>query len=238
MGLDTDIVVLVPVYQRPERVPLLTESFAASRPKRASLVFLVSPEDKPERAAVAHMKNHLVVPFRRGRGDWARKINYGYKHTTEPWILCAADDIRFHQGWDTALRRAMLTGKRVLGTEDLNPHANKDGIYSPHPLVARTYADEYGTVDGPGRVFCEQYHHNYPDRELSATAIARDEWMFVPDAILEHMHPGWTGTEVDATYLLGARFGQRDYNLYVRRHRLWRREKRIRERSLRNAHPH
>lgn len=235
MGVD-EIVVLVPVFQRPQNVYPLIASFDMSAAKHASLLFVASFNDRDELDALDGVP-HLVVPWRRNRGDWAKKINYGYKHTTEPWILCAADDVRFHRGWDKALRRAMLTGKRVFGTEDLNPHANKDGIYSPHPLVARSYADEYGTVDGPGRIMCEQYHHNYPDRELSATAIARDEWLYVPDAIVEHLHPGWTGTENDATYRLGARFGQRDYNLYVRRHKLWRQEKRMRERSLRNAHP-
>jgi len=232
-----DIVVLVPVYQRPGRVRSLLDSFDQSRPTNARLLFVASPGDTAELFALADLP-HLVVPFRQGRGDWAKKINWGYRHTTEPWLLCAADDIRFHKGWDRALRRAMKTGKRVLGTNDLNPHANPENIYSPHPLVARSYADERGTVDKRRRVVCEDYHHNYPDRELAATAISRDEWLYVPDAVLEHLHPGWTDTPADETYRLGARFGQRDYLLHVRRHRLWKREQRIRERALRNANPH
>lgn len=123
----------------------------------------------------------------------------------------------------------MFTGKRVLGTSDLNPNTNPDGIYSPHPLVARSYAEEWGTVDRKGHIFCEAYDHNYPDRELAATAIARGEWLFVPDAVIEHLHPGWTSTEADSTYRLGARRAQRDYNLYLRRHRLWVREQKLRE---------
>lgn len=232
-----DIVVLVPVYQRPHRVKPLTHSFWNSQPRNASLLFIASPEDTEQRQALLDT-DHLVFPRRQGPGDWARKINYGYRHTVQPWILCAADDVHFHPGWDSCLRRAMHTGKRVLGTEDLNPHANPQGIYSPHPLVARTYADERGTVDTKRAIVSEHYHHNYPDRELAATAIARDEWLFVPDAVIEHHHPGWTDTPLDDTYRLGALHGDRDYRLHQRRSRMWIKEKRLRERRERLANPH
>lgn len=228
-----EIVVLVPVYQRPQNVAPLIASFNRSRPKNARLVFVTSRGDEPEHQAIADAgADVLHYPGRRTNGDWAKKINYGYRHTDEPWILCGADDIRFHEGWDKALRRAMLTGKRVLGTEDLNPHANKNGIYSPHPMVARTYVEERGVVDRKGLIVCEQYSHNYPDRELAATAISRDEWLYVPDAILEHLHPAWTEHPADDTYLLGAQNAQTDYRLHLRRSRMWHREKKIRERAL------
>jgi hypothetical protein len=215
----------------------LVHSFRTSDATNASLLFIASPEDREQLDA---LENHgpawITVPWQRGRGDWAKKINFGYRKTDEPWVLCAADDIHFHPGWDGALRRAMKTGKRVLGTNDLNPNANPTGIYSPHPLVARSYADGQGVVDKPKQVVCEQYDHNYPDRELAATAISRDEWLFVPDAIIEHLHPSVTGTPADDTYRLGAQRAQRDYLMYIRRHRLWIREKRLRERAAR-AYP-
>ncbi len=236
MGL-TDIVVLVPVYQRPHRVIPLLRSFEKSRPNHAFVTFIASPEDSDQLDALEGT-NHLVVPFPRARGDWARKINWGYRNTSEPWILCGADDIDFHPGWDRALRRAIRYGKRVLGTNDLNPNHNPENIYSPHPLVARSYVEQHGVVDKRGQVMCEQYHHNYPDRELAATAISRNEWQYVPDAILEHLHPGWTDTPPDHTYAIGAQHGIRDYNMYIRRHRLWIKERTLRERALKHAgHP-
>lgn len=217
----TEIVVLVPVYQRPYRVQPTVDSFLASEPTSARLLFIVSPEDKDERAALDGHP-HLVMPHPRTRGDWARKINHGYRWTTEPWILCAADDIRFHPGWDRVLLDvAAHTGKRVIGTRDLNPHASGERIYSPHPLVARSYADELGTVDGPGRIFCELYDHNYPDRELAGTAIARDEWAFAKRAIIEHLHHGWTDTKMDRTYRLGLRNEARDRMLFEARRKQW-----------------
>lgn len=218
-----EIVVLVPVFQRPHAVATLIDSFQRSFPRKAELLFIASPEDAAELAALADVP-HLVAPFRRSRGDWARKINFGYRNTSAPWMLLGADDIHFKPGWDSCLRRAWKrSGKRVLGTSDLNPHANSLGIYSPHPLVARSYADEGGTIDRSGEVVCELYWHNYPDRELAATAIAREEWIFVPDAVIEHLHPGWTERSDDRTYQLGAKHAQRDYRLHLKRHRLWER---------------
>ncbi len=232
MGVDT-IVVLVPVYMRPHRVSSLIHSFENSSPKDAYLLFIASTEDTAQIDALnEHTNMYLVLPGNRTRGDWAKKINYGYRQTSAPWMLLAADDVHFKPGWDSALRRAAKrSGKRVLGTSDLNPHANPDGIYSPHPMVARSYADERGVVDKRKAVVCEMYHHNYPDRELSATAISRGEWLFVPDAVIEHLHPGWTDTPEDHTYRLGAQHGQRDYQMYIRRHRLWDRERKLRERQ-------
>ena len=232
------IVVLVPVYRRPHRVSSLIHSFLNSYPQNAALLFIASPEDKEQRDALdEHTSLYLTLPGNRSRGDWARKINYGYKHTDAPWMLLGADDIHFKPGWDSALRRAAATGKRVLGTADLNPHANPAGIYSPHPLVARSYADDYGVIDAKRQVVSEAYDHNFPDRELAATAIARDEWLFVPDAVIEHLHPGWTDTPIDDTYRLGALQGDKDYRLHQKRSRLWIKEQRLRERRERLANP-
>lgn len=202
---------------RPWRVQELIGSFEQSQPQSAYLLFIASPEDTKELEALNGVE-HLVMPHRRGRGDWAKKINFGYRNTTAPWMLCGADDIHFRHGWDKALMRAVSgTGKRVLGTNDLNPHAHPQGIYSPHPLVARSYADELGTMDGPGAVVCEVYDHNYPDRELATTAIVRNEWSFVRNAVIEHLHPGWTGSRPDKTYRLGSRQIRRDSRIYETR---------------------
>ncbi len=214
------LVVVVPVYKRPHRVEPLVESFAASNPD-ARLLFVASPEDRAELAALEG-HDHLVTEGRRRPGDWAHKINLGYRETTEPWIVCCGDDVHFHPGWDKhILLKAELTGKRVIGTSDMNPRADSAGVYSPHPAVARSYADELGTVDGPGQIMFEGYDHNYPDRELAATAIWRGEWAFCKRAILQHLHPALSSAPADATYRLGMRNFGADGRLFKQRSRLW-----------------
>ncbi len=214
------IVVICPVYRRPHRVEPLVESFNATNPK-AHLLFVASPEDKEELAALDGHP-HLVMPERRRMGDWAAKVNLGYRSTTDEWILACGDDVHFHPRWDHHILLAhQRTGKRVIGTSDMNPRADDKGIYSPHPAVHRSYADELGTVDQKGLVMCEAYDHNYPDRELAATAIARGEWFFCRRAILEHLHPAFSKTPPDATYRLGMRQFGRDGRLFRQRSRLW-----------------
>lgn len=214
------IAVIVPVYKRPQRVQPLLESFHATNPD-AHLLFVASPEDRAELAALQDVP-HLVMPLRRRPGDWAAKINLGYRSTTDEWILACGDDVHFHRRWDVALLRcATKTGARVIGTHDLNERAAATGIYSPHPAVHRSYADELGTVDGPGQIMFEGYDHNYPDRELAATAIFRGEWAFCRQAVLEHLHPALGSGKQDATYRLGMRQFGRDGRLFRQRSGLW-----------------
>ncbi len=214
------IVVVVPVYRRPHRVQPLRDSFAASG-TTADLLFVASPEDRDTLAALKGI-DHLVTENRRRAGDWASKINLGYRHTEHDWIVCCGDDVHFHPGWERQLMRTHnKTEARVIGTSDMNPRADVAGIYSPHPAVHRSYADELGTVDGPGAIMYEGYDHNYPDRELAATAIHRGEWAFSRNTILEHLHPAFGGGANDSTYRLGMRNFGRDGRLFRQRSRKW-----------------
>lgn len=214
------IAVIVPVYRRPHRVQPLVESFNATHPD-AHLLFVASPEDREELKALDGIP-HLVMPNRRRAGDWAAKINLGYRETSDDWILACGDDVRFGRRWDSALMFcAGKTGARVIGTHDMNERAAAAGIYSPHPAVHRSYADELGSVDRKGEIMHEGYDHNYPDRELAATAISRGEWAFCKRAVIEHLHPALGHGKPDATYRLGMRNFGRDGRLFRQRSRLW-----------------
>ena len=214
------IAVIVPVYKRPHRIHALLESFNATSPD-AHILFVASPEDREELKALRDVP-HLVMPGRRRPGDWAAKINMGYRHTQDEWILACGDDVAFGRKWDKALMLcAEKTGARVIGTHDMNERAAKAGIYSPHPAVHRSYADELGTVDAPGQIMCELYDHNYPDRELAATAIARGEWAFCRRAVLQHLHPALGKHPTDSTYRLGMRNFGRDGRLFRQRSVKW-----------------
>lgn len=214
------IAVIVPVYKRPHRIQPLLESFNATNPD-AHLLFVASPEDREEIAALQGIP-HLVMPLRRRPGDWAAKINLGYRSTTDEWIVACGDDVHFHPRWDHhILLTHRLKKKRVIGTSDMNPRADVLGIYSPHPAIHRSYADDLGTIDRPGEIMCEAYDHNYPDRELAATAIWRGEWAFCKRAVLQHLHPAFNAGPTDATYRLGMRNFGRDGRLFRQRSRRW-----------------
>ena len=218
-----EIAVLVPVLDRPHRAAPLADAFRAATPAGIyRLVFLCSLEDPAEYEACNQTGElTLTVPWPAGPGDWARKINHGYRHTTEPWMLCGADDLLPHPGWAEAALRLADPGVGVIGTNDLGNPTVMAGKHSTHPLVARWYADEHGTVDGPGRVVTEAYGHQWTDTELVQTAMSRGAWVFAADSHVRHAHPFWTKGPMDATYEKGMASSREDQRLFARRKSLW-----------------
>lgn len=219
------IVVLVPVLNRPGNAQKLVDSLAASEAD-AEIVFLCTVNDTDEIAACqATGARTEIVPWRPTRGDWAKKINWGHKHTDEPYLLLGADDLHFHPRWDEyALRAARTTGAGVVGTNDLGNRWVMKGQLATHALVDRVYADESGTIDEPGKILHEGYFHNWVDAELTETAVARGKFAFARQSHVEHLHPSWGKAEIDATYTRGLDQSQfeRDRNLLHKRRPLWR----------------
>jgi hypothetical protein len=222
----SEVVILVPVLARPDNArPLVRSIHAATEDVAHRILFLVSPGDQRQLKACHDSGVDVLVTDWEGgsRGDYARKINLGYRETTEPWLLMAADDLRFHAGWAS---EAVAVGERyrvgIVGTNDMGNPRVKRGTTSTHPLIRRFYIDECGgTPDGTGDVLHEGYHHNFCDSELVDVAKARDCWAFAPRSYVEHLHPHWGHGALDDTYRHGLRHFHDDGRLFVQRSRLW-----------------
>jgi hypothetical protein len=155
-----DLVILVPMLGRPHTVAPLVESIREATPGARAL-FLVSPGDDHVHAAVDEVDcERLTVPFE-PVGDYARKINTGYRATTEPLIFTGACDILFHRGWFEAAMAKLRFGVGVVGTNDLGNPRVMAGQHATHFLVTRAYANQHGTIDQPGAIFHEGYPHEY-----------------------------------------------------------------------------
>ena len=217
--MTAPVVVLAPVLQRTEKIPGMVESLRATCPE-AHLLLICSEGDAVVDFAESSNLEHLDVPgpF---PGDYARKINAGYRATDEPLLFLGADDIRFHPGWFEAARAKMTDGVGVVGTQDLGSQRVINGEHSTHSLISREYVDEFGTVDGPGEILNEAYKHNFCDDELIGTAKSRNAWAFANDSIVEHHHPAWGKGENDDVYRLGRSGFKLDRRLFYRRQRLW-----------------
>lgn len=213
-----DTAVLILVLRRPDHVaPVLESLLASSDPGRFHPVFIASPGDRDEHAAVRDAgADLLILPEEPGRGDYAKKINLGYRETTEELIFTGADDLRFHANWlDYAL--AKLSGRSrigVVGTNDLGSRRVMRGEHATHSLVSRRYADEWGTADQKGQVLVEVYHHNFVDDELVHTAKIRAAWAFARASVVEHLHPHWGKGKLDATYRLGLKDFEMDRQVF------------------------
>lgn len=217
------IVVLVPVLDRPHRVQLLVESLAAScAPGSAWPYFLLSPGDADEEEAVsASGARYSVMEWEAGRGDYARKMNYGFTATTDEFVFLAADDLTFRPGWaEHAIARHHETGACVVGTNDLGNQRVVKGEHSTHSLVHRDYG-ACGTIDDPSKLLHEGYHHNYVDDEFVDTAKWRGTYAHAADSIVEHLHPNWGKAQNDDTYRRGNEHFNDDRAYYIERTRLW-----------------
>jgi hypothetical protein len=217
-----DLVILVPMLGRPHHVPPLLDSTGRTVPG-ARVLFVVSPHDTAVHQAVAAADGEmLTVPYK-PRGDYARKINAGYRYTSQPLIFTGASDLRFHAGWfEAACAQLSRPGVGVVGTNDLGSPRVVQGQHSTHSLVTRAYADKYGTIDCPGAILCEQYIHEFVDDELVGTAKHRGAFAFAADSHVEHLHPNWRpDIPMDRLYAQQSRRMAASRQLYARRRRLW-----------------
>lgn len=224
----SEIAVLIPVYGRPDSAARVYQSLRDSAAD-ASPYFIVSPDDEAGLHACLQHATTFIAPFTRGHADWARKINYGYQLTDEPFLLLGADDLHFHPGWDVeVLKVARSTNAGVTATNDLgNPHVMR-GHLATHALINRRYVWEHGTIDEPGKILHEGYFHNWVDAELTETAQARRLFAFAKRSHVEHLHPSWGKAPRDATYEIAldqSRFEQ-DRRLLQERRGLWKAQRR------------
>jgi hypothetical protein len=217
-----EILIVVPVLGRPKAAQPVADSVRENTTVPYRLVFCCNAEDNHQIAAcLATGCDVQFFPPAPRPGDWAKKINTVYSRSTEPFLLCAADDLVFHPGWDVAALRVAAEGWGVIGTNDLGNSAVMAGMHATHPLVSRHYADCCGTADECGKFLHEGYTHQLVDVELVETAKARGAWAFAADSHVEHRHPFWRKGVDDETYRLGrARYAQ-DQALYQQRRRLW-----------------
>lgn len=215
--------ILIPVLRRPHRIAPLMESITATTPN-GNVLFIASPSDEAEIEALQKegVKYVVMDADYEGNGDYARKINYGYQITTEPFIFLGADDLRFHPNWFERASTFMVGRIGVVGTNDLGNSRVKAGQHSTHSLVSRAYIDRYGTIDERGKVLHEGYPHEFVDDELVGTARRRHAWAFARYSIVEHLHPNWGKAPMDSLYAAQHQRMADGTELFRRRSRLWR----------------
>ncbi len=215
MIYEEDLVVIVPVLDRPQNVAPLCASFSLSNtPGR--LMFVVTRGDDAELAAVeASGENYVLTE----KVTWPDKINLAYRmihnnHLAE-WVLFGADDVRFYEGWWDATSPFRAQPEIcVIGTNDLGNPRVTAGDHTTHPLVRASYM---GTIDDPDSVVHGGYAHSFVDDEFLWTAKMRQAWAFAPTAIIEHYHPFWNKSEWDATYEKGQATLEADKALWFAR---------------------
>ncbi len=216
---------LIPVLGRPQNAQPLVESIHAATSVPHTILFVCSRGDDAQIEA-CKTTNSVVLLIDGGDFEYARKINhaavYPLRKKAHEFVFLGADDIHFHDGWDlAALEVHENTGKPVIGTNDLGNPTVMAGRHATHNLVHRSYI-ERGTIDEPGKLLHEGYHHNYCDTEFIDTARSRNAWVFAPGSHVEHLHYIWHKGKDDDIYAKGRAMYGPDGRTYRDRKRLWR----------------
>lgn len=220
MPEERAVAVLCPVLNRPQNVKPLVESFKANTtPGEARLYFIYEEEDSAEAAAIEPFIGNAVGEISKvGAHTFAEKLNVGFSFTSEPWVLCIGDDVRFHEGWLDQARK-LSSEFDVIGTNDTAGQVKNrkvaNGSHADHFFVRRAYVEEHGgCLDGPGILAPECYKHWFTDMEIIKLARARGVFTPCLDSIVEHLHPGFDGNEQarrdDPTYMAAVEFSAED----------------------------
>jgi hypothetical protein len=213
------IALLIPVLGRPQQIKPLLASVAENTSSAHRVVFIFSPGDTAIEEAKDSQALLLTATWQPGKADYAKKLALGFEQTDEPWLFQGATDLVFYPGWDVyALKLAERTGCGVVGTNDLGNPLVKRGRHSTHSLFARSYITHYGgTSDGTGLIFSEAYDHQWTDSEFIETATRRRQFVFSKRSIVEHLHPHWGKSEMDATYEKAHRSTSHDQRMFMQR---------------------
>lgn len=213
-----DLTILVPVRGRPHHLAPLLGSIHDT--VDTDVLFLVSSNDAPVIQVLDTLEQQYLVSPPQRVGDYACKINTGYRHCTTPLVFLGATDLYFHPGWFERATAKLTNGIGVVGTNDLGNTRTQTG-HSTHSLVTREYVENYGTIDEPGKILHEGYVHEFVDDELVMTARKRKAYAHAADAIVEHLHPDWGKGEMDTSYRQQKSRMRESVGLYHQRSRLW-----------------
>lgn len=218
------LVILVPVLNRPHLVEPLLKNIAEATPEPHRVLFIADADDQPELKVLdAAGADYITLepPV-----NWARKVNEGYRKTTEPYFFVGADDLSYYPGWFSRAVSYMKPGIGIVGTNDLANPRVMCGEHSTHMLIRRSYIDKHsGVIDEPDTVIHPGYPHEFGDDELIQTAMARGAYAHAFDSLVQHCHPivGPMAEKVpdDDTYRLGRARTKQGRRLFHSRRRLW-----------------
>lgn len=218
-----DLVLIIPMLRRAHLVERLVESITEATPCDHRILFVATQRDDEVIAAVERTGCDLEVIGRNTVGDYAKKINTGYRKSTEPYLFLGAIDLHFHEGWfEAAVRHFADPSVGVVGTQDLANGRVIAGAHSTHSLVSRRYIDQFGTIDKRGMVLYEGYPHEYVDDEFIETARFRGAFRFEHDSIVEHLHPIVGKAPMDDLYADERRRMRIGAPIFRKRSKLWR----------------
>lgn len=214
-----EIDIIIPTLGRALNLPLLVANITETTPTAHRVVLILDSDDHPSWDATEGLD---VLAVEHG-GSYPVKTNAGVFGSSSPFVLLTGDDVIFHAGWlEPALAAFADKTIQVVGTRDLSP-ITADGSHVTMPILRRAYIRGQGAAwKEPGSCLHEGYHHNYSETETWQLAQHRGVARFIPESVIEHLHPDWGKRHLDSTDARGGQANkQHDHDLFNRRRSEW-----------------
>lgn len=185
----TEIVVLVPSRGRPDRAAAMQRSVLETAAAAVELRFIVDSDDSSLPAYRAAGLPLFVLPDRIG---YTASLNAVARDLWfEDRILGAfGDDVQFRTpGWDGIVRRTLATPGIAYG-DDLIHGANHPSAVFMSTAIARAL----------GWLALPATSHQWADDGWKRLGQETGVLRFMPEVIVEHLHPGVGKADWDDTY--------------------------------------
>lgn len=204
------IAAIIPTFKRAGKLRDFIQNHNESS-TNSKLYFVVEPSDQETIDLLTELKESHFIH----EGEYVSAINYGFNHTKEDFVLCAADDVVFTRGWDEKLLALADAheDKHIFGGID-EWVISMTQKHISHPLVRRSHF-----VYQPS-LYNSQYIHYLCDIEFVQRGFKEDCVMITPEVLIGHPHTvteHLVKEEWDETYKRSFSKIKRDSDLYHRR---------------------
>jgi len=188
--------VVVPSRGRPENAERLAQAFKDTGAEAD--LYIVIDNDDPKWNEYAKSENYKKLPADNKTGGCAKSLNTGAvlllditKYPLYDYFVFMGDDhLPRTAGWDKAFIQALGTNTGIVYGDDLLQGANLPTAYG----MSRDLVNELRGMTFPGCV------HLFFDNFVKQLGLDLEYLKYLPDVIIEHMHPIAGKAQMDEGY--------------------------------------
>lgn len=203
------IEILVPSRGRPNRARLMAVSALETARSGVGVTIIVDPDD-PERKAYAEVLSipgvRLVVLSERLGYTASLNEIAAYAEPTIDVLGAFGDDVIFRtKGWDDRVRSELATPGIAYGNDLVHGQGHPTAVF-----MSRAIVDALGWLALPAT------SHQWADDGWKALGQRTGLLRYLPNVVVEHMHPAVGKAEWDETYasVFDDARAKRDYDGY------------------------
>lgn len=205
-----DLLIITPTRGRPQWARRLIE--AVEQTATAATELILAADDDDRSCDDMEIESDwpdwvsLVRGPRQTCAAWSNRIAAGYGHAYRALASFGDDHVPRTHGWDSLLLAAIddMGGTGIAYPDDLGQRENLPTA----PVISSDIPAALGWLFYPPMI------HYWADNVWKDIGEGAGCLRYVPEAVVEHIHPGWGKTEMDLTYYEAWPAGDHDRDAY------------------------